>query len=144
MGRKKGAVVLTFLRSSRPRDLDHYERFLNYHLQQARWVEPVTLRPFSISVLERALGPLLVSWLRHTRQTDFDWTHKSAASNIKHESLGTSFTLREIRRFFTLLEGRNASQPKLSRLNNIPNNYMRDTLSNTVRVWQQTLAIVKG
>jgi len=65
VGREKGALVVTFLRSTRPRDLDHYEFFTGYHRALHRYVEPVTVAPFSPRACDRALGPVAVSILRN-------------------------------------------------------------------------------
>ncbi len=56
VGRQTGLVVV-FFRASRPRDLDHYEFFTGYHRALYRYVEPVTVAPFS----PRAAG---VAWGR--------------------------------------------------------------------------------
>jgi hypothetical protein len=67
IGRKMGGLVVTFLRASRPRDLDHYEFFLGYHRSIHRYVEPITVYPFSPGTVERAIGPLAVVILRNAR-----------------------------------------------------------------------------
>lgn len=67
VGRKQGGLVVTFFRASRPRDLDHYEFFTGYHRALYRYVEPVTVAPFSPRARERVLGPLAVTLLRHAR-----------------------------------------------------------------------------
>ena len=65
VGRERGALIVTFLRSTRPRDLDHYEFFTGYHRALHRYVEPVTVAPFSPRACDRALGPVAVSILRN-------------------------------------------------------------------------------
>ncbi len=65
VGRVMGALVVTFLRSTRPRDLDHYEFFTGYHRALHRYVEPVTVAPFSPRACDRALGPVTVALLRN-------------------------------------------------------------------------------
>ncbi len=67
VGRKMGGLVITFLRSTRPRDLDHYEFFAGYHRALHRYVEPITVFPFSPRARERGLGPLSVLVLRNAR-----------------------------------------------------------------------------
>jgi len=79
VGRSRGAIVVTFLRASRPRDLNHYEFFVGYHRQLHRFVEPATVYPFSIGVLERALGPVSVFILRNMRQATIDWYRDDTA-----------------------------------------------------------------
>lgn len=68
VGRKTTGLVVTFFRATRPRDLDHYEFFTGYHRALYRYVEPVTVAPFSPRARERALGPVAVILLRLARQ----------------------------------------------------------------------------
>jgi len=68
VGRQRGGLVISFLRASRPRDLDHYEFFVGYHRSLHRHVEPVTVFPFSPRARERGLGPLAVSILRNAQE----------------------------------------------------------------------------
>lgn len=68
VGRRNGGLVVTFFRASRPRDLDHYEFFTGYHHALHRYVEPVTVAPFSPRARERALGPVAVTLLRQARE----------------------------------------------------------------------------
>jgi hypothetical protein len=65
VGRLKGGLVVVFLRATRPRDLDHYEFFIGYHRCLPKFVEPITVHPFSPRARERALGPIAVSLLRN-------------------------------------------------------------------------------
>jgi len=65
VGRKLGGLVVTFLRAPRPRDLDHYEFFVGYHRCLSKYVEPITVHPFSPRARERAFGPLAVTLLRN-------------------------------------------------------------------------------
>jgi hypothetical protein len=64
VGRRAGALVVTFLRAARPRDLDHYEYFVAYHRALHRYVEAITVSPFAPKARERGLGPLSVALLR--------------------------------------------------------------------------------
>jgi len=68
VGRQTCGLVITFFRASRPRDLDHYEFFTGYHRALYRYVEPITVAPFSPRARERALGPVAVILLRLARQ----------------------------------------------------------------------------
>ena len=65
VGRVMGGLVVTFLRSTRPRDLDHYEFFVGYHRCLSRYVEPITVHPFSSRARERTLGPITIALLRN-------------------------------------------------------------------------------
>lgn len=68
VGRQTCGLVVTFFRATRPRDLDHYEFFTGYHRALYRYVEPVTVAPFSPRARERALGPVSVILLRQAQQ----------------------------------------------------------------------------
>lgn len=70
VGRSDAGLVITFLRSSRPRDLDHYEFFEGYHRALYKHVEPVTVTPFASRARERALGPIGVALLRQAREIE--------------------------------------------------------------------------
>lgn len=78
VGRRAGALVVTFLRAARPRDLDHYEYFTAYHRALYRHVEAITVSPFAPKARERCLGPLSVALLRQAatlngQQVDANW-----------------------------------------------------------------------
>lgn len=73
VGRGSGGLVVTFLRASRPRDLNHYEFFPGYHRQLHRFVEPITVFPFSPGCLSRGLGPVAVFLLRNMRAAPSRW-----------------------------------------------------------------------
>lgn len=68
VGRNTTGLVVTFFRATRPRDLDHYEFFTGYHRALYRYVEPITVAPFSPRARERALGPVAVILMRLARQ----------------------------------------------------------------------------
>ena len=65
VGRKNGALVVTFYRATRPRDLSHYELFCGYHSALHRHVEPVTVSPFSAGAITRGAGPVMLGILRN-------------------------------------------------------------------------------
>jgi hypothetical protein len=58
-------LVVTMYNPGKPRDRSHYEQFRAYHAAFYRYVEPTSVTPFSIPVLERALHALLVIVARH-------------------------------------------------------------------------------
>ena len=94
IGRQMGGLVITFLRSSRPRDLDHYEYFVGYHRALHRYVEPITVYPFSPSAMNRALGPMCVALLRNSQ-------------NISGVSLATRWAFEDRRLKKTVSDSRN-------------------------------------
>ena len=143
VGRKNGALVATYLRGSRPRDLDHYERFLSYHLQIHRYVEPVTVRPYSMAVLERAAGPLSVAWLRNSRvATSQPWHMKNSAG------LWNISTTRpvEFDTFIEIIKSRNQTQTRERQIVSRPPNAIQSILDSGWEKWANIsdLAAEKG
>ncbi len=57
-------LVFMFYTCSKPRDRSHYEQFQNYHSKIYCYVEPTSVTPFSGPVRNRALGALLVAYIR--------------------------------------------------------------------------------
>ncbi len=106
VGRTRGALVVTFLRASRPRDLSHYEFFCGYHRQLQRFVEPVTVYPFAPGVLDLAAGPLIVFILRNMRNTTIRWHEELSASQM-----GKNRNVPEVQNLPYILELRVNSQP---------------------------------
>lgn len=58
-------IVVTLLRSSRPRDRSHYEGFMAFHQSLYKSVEPTSVTPWSESSRRRSLAGVLVSYVRH-------------------------------------------------------------------------------
>jgi len=120
IGRKTGGLVVTFLRASRPRDLDHYEFFTGYHRELYRHVEPITVAPFSARARERGLGPLAVILLRQAQrlngsQVHPEWRVQQRLSGRRYHSLaarmGTHRHTPEVDQVSRILEDRARSQP---------------------------------
>ena len=73
VGRKHGGLVVTFLRSGRPRDLSHYEAFPAYHQRKYLEVEPSSVFPYAEGSMARGVGPSMVSFLRNFLHSSVDW-----------------------------------------------------------------------
>lgn len=67
VGRSERApgLVVTMLNPGKPRDRSHYEHFRAFHSAFYRFVEPTSVTPFSVPVLERALHAILIVVARH-------------------------------------------------------------------------------
>jgi hypothetical protein len=119
VGRRSGGLVVTLLRASRPRDLDHYEFFTGYHRALHRHVEPITVAPFSPRARERGLGPLAVILLRHAAHlnghaVDPDWRVQqrlSGAYFAEARRMGPHRHDSEVSLIPDLLESRARQQP---------------------------------
>lgn len=58
-------LVVTMYNPGKPRDRSHFEHFRAYHAAFYKFVEPTSVTPFSIPVLERALHAVIVIIARH-------------------------------------------------------------------------------
>jgi hypothetical protein len=68
VGREHPGLVLTVYNWARPRDVSHYERFGSYHAALYRYVEAISVTPFSSRARDRALSAVLVSMARLNQQ----------------------------------------------------------------------------
>lgn len=64
VGRSHPGLVFTVYNWSRPRDVSHYERFDSYHAALYRYVEAISVTPFSSRARDRALSAMLVMMSR--------------------------------------------------------------------------------
>lgn len=55
VGRQHPGLVATMYNWVSPRDISHYERFKSYHAALYRYVEPISVTPFSSRALDRGL-----------------------------------------------------------------------------------------
>ncbi|MHB9145736.1 MAG: DISARM system helicase DrmA [Symbiobacteriia bacterium] len=64
VGREHPGLVITVYNWARPRDLSHYERFRSYHAALYRYVEAISVTPFSSRARDRALYGLFIAMCR--------------------------------------------------------------------------------
>lgn len=55
VGRQHPGLIVTMYNWVSPRDISHYERFKSYHAALYRYVEPISVTPFSSRALDRGL-----------------------------------------------------------------------------------------
>lgn len=65
VGRSHPGLVITVFNWARPRDVSHYERFYSYHAALYRYVEAISVTPFSSRARDRALAGAFVTMCRH-------------------------------------------------------------------------------
>lgn len=75
-------LVVTIYGATKPRDRSHFERFRTYHERLYEEVEPTSVTPFALPVLERAMRGAAVAY---TRQTNPDlrspWPYPESAAD---------------------------------------------------------------
>ncbi len=111
VGRTCGGLVITFFRATRPRDLSHYEFFEGYHRQLHRFVEPVTVFPFSPGALARAAGPVSVFILRNMSNPTIPWYRWDTARAMNSNRNNAN----EVKCLPDIFESRAQHQPSLRR-----------------------------
>lgn len=67
---ERPGLVLTLYSNTKPRDRSHFDRFRAYHEAIYKWVEPTSVTPFSIPVIDRALKAVLVAISRQSLPND--------------------------------------------------------------------------
>jgi len=71
-------LVVTVYNVAKPRDRSHYEHFHAYHQSIYRWVEPTSVTPFAVPVLERALHAQIVTLARYWGDEEVRWRAQPA------------------------------------------------------------------
>ena len=137
IGRSSGGLVVTFLRTSRPRDLSHYEYFTGFHRQLHRFVEPVSAYPFAPNVMDRTLGPVSVFILRNARSDNIQWQLDQNAGMMSVYR-GSSLMVRLLGDIF---ESRAQKQPVMKK----PSiGETKNKVNEKIDIWEQGNARSKG
>lgn len=80
VGRKYPGFIVTSYNWARPRDISHYEEFYAYHSALYRYVEPISVTPFSSRARDKGLAAVLVSMFRLGNPS---LSPNNAASNLE-------------------------------------------------------------
>ena len=70
IGRRIPGAVLTLYNQSKARDRSHYEHFQAYHSKLYAGVEPASVTPFTVPILERALHAVFCAWVLQSLPVD--------------------------------------------------------------------------
>lgn len=65
VARKSPGIVFTLLSPLRAREKSMFEQFKAYHQAYYRYVEPLSVTPFTPQTFDRALASLLITYVRH-------------------------------------------------------------------------------
>ena len=66
---ERPGLIVALYGASKPRDRSHFERFQSYHQRLYAEVEPVSVTPFALPVLKRALHAVLLTYIRQRGST---------------------------------------------------------------------------
>lgn len=92
IGRDNGGLIVTFFKSGRPRDLNHYEMFASYHSRIHLDIEPVAVSPFSKGALDKGFGPSMVAFLRNASNLNVKW-YSDDAKIVNNKGAEKDFNL---------------------------------------------------
>jgi hypothetical protein len=65
VARDKAGLAITLHHPMRPRDISHYEKFLEFHSSYYAFVEPLSLTPFTLQTVDRFCSTFLAAIIRH-------------------------------------------------------------------------------
>jgi hypothetical protein len=91
-------LIFTIYNPARSRDKSHFEQFQAYHSHLYEYVEPVSITPYSMQVLERTLHAIIIGFLRQVDEDQKGSHPKPIISMERISNLKTDF-LEQIRKF---------------------------------------------
>ena len=90
VGRASPGLVITVGNWARPRDLSHFEGFCHYHATFYRQVEALSVTPYSVGAIDRALTGVMISAIR---QAGADYNRNDSAHQMQPMHLAVQATL---------------------------------------------------
>jgi hypothetical protein len=124
-------LVFTLYSNTKPRDRSHFDRFRAYHEAIYKWVEPTSVTPFSIPVIDRALKAVLVAIARQSLPSD---RSPGAVANILSGTVGgaeeADVSWSDIKVF---LEER---ARLIEREDRVIHDYLAESIDSLIRKWQ--------
>lgn len=80
VGRKTNGLVVSLLDPNRAREKSYFEHFINFHQAFYKYVEPLSITPFTESTIDKMLTTSLVAFVRNKYQ---NLNKDTAATNFK-------------------------------------------------------------
>ena len=81
VGRKEKGLVINLLDANRSRDKSYYENFVSFNNAYYKFVEPLSVTPFTSITLDKVLVSLLVCYVRHKRGLNINNSAKDYKGN---------------------------------------------------------------
>jgi hypothetical protein len=82
VGRKHKGIVINLLDANRSRDKSYFENYVSFHNAYYKYVEPLSVTPFTEISLDKVLSSLLVCFVRHKQGLYKDNQAKDFNGNI--------------------------------------------------------------
>lgn len=136
VGRELPGLVVMAYDNRKPRDLSHFEQFRDYHGRLYAAVEPASVTPFTIQVMERALHGAFVAWSRQ-QISDADQANPRAFSDDNSPLYKSylDFAKSYLKRLRFLLRNDQAALGQTEKL-------FQETLKRRRRDWRSSMPIV--
>ena len=83
VGRKEKGLVLNLLDANRSRDKSYYENFVSFNNAYYKFVEPLSVTPFTSITLDKVLVSLLVGYVRHKKGLNINSRAKDYEGDYK-------------------------------------------------------------
>jgi hypothetical protein len=128
VGRRPDApgLIITLYNPYRPRDLSHYENFIAFHSMLQRFVDPVSITPFSDRAIQRALHAVLISILRLLIP---EYSANTSARSFDPDHILVKRAIQAIEQRFLSVEGSDGSKEDFIRF--------RKELKHVIDWWMQ-------
>ena len=82
VGRKDKGIVVNLLDANRSRDKSYFENYVSFHNAYYKYVEPLSVTPFTEISLDKVLSSLLVCFVRHKQGLNKDNQAKNFNGDI--------------------------------------------------------------
>ncbi|MBX0335565.1 hypothetical protein K3G39_20225 [Pontibacter sp. HSC-14F20] len=87
VARRDAGIVFNLLDANRAREKSYFENYLNFHTSFYKYVEPISLTPFTEITLDRMLNSILICYVRHKKGKEahyFDGDVEALEEIISH------------------------------------------------------------
>ena len=111
VGRRHPGIVFTVYNWARPRDLSHYERFMNFHATMYRHVEALSVTPFAARAIDRGLMGLVVALARNIEGA---LNPNKGAGRFDRNGLTADHVLGEIKRRAKMVDSDNSTVQRVA------------------------------
>lgn len=95
VGRKEKGLVLNLLDANRSRDKSYYENFVSFNNAYYKFVEPLSVTPFTSITLDKVLVSLLVCYIRHKKGLNINSRAKDYKGDYKELKVFISNRIKE-------------------------------------------------
>lgn len=83
VGRKHQGIVINLLDANRSRDKSFFENYVSFHNAYYKFVEPLSITPFTEISIDKVLSSLLVCYVRHKQGLHKDNQAKDFSGDVK-------------------------------------------------------------